>query len=266
MRGAFFIETLRQNWLSTLGWGIALGALGLLVLTFVPDMEVLQRYGELLKTLPAGLLQAFGFNPQEQLTPEAFLESFLFARFILFIAIFGVICGLAVTTNEEDNGIMEVVLSLPVSRARLMLERFGAFALLTVILALLMFGGLWIGAQMVSIPLNITRVLEGTLVLIPVIYVVIGITMLMGAVIRRKTAVIAVVAGIVVSSYFLDALGAAVANDTLKALRGFSFFSYADINNVLIYGTNWGNIVVLLGLTALLVGSAILVWQRRDIG
>jgi ABC-2 type transport system permease protein len=265
VNGVYFLETLKQQWRGTLFWGIALGAMAWLVLAFIPDMEAVKRYEELLKTLPPAILQAFGFNPEQQLTPESFLGSFLFTRFLLLIGVYGVLAGLDITINEEDNGIMEVVLALPVSRTRLLVERFAAFALLTLGLVGMMYAGIFIGTRSSTLELNMGRLFEATLAIAPVVWVIIAVTMLLGVVIRRKVIVIGVAAGVVLSSYFLDALGGAVTDSILNNLRWFSFFAYADTNNVLRDGISLATLSIPVAIVAVLLAGTVMMWQRRDL-
>lgn len=265
MNGVYFFETLKQQWRGTFFWGVALGAMALLVMAFIPDMEAIKRYEELLKSLPTAVLQAFGFNPDEQMTPESFLGSFLFTRFLLLIGVYGVLAGLAVTINEEDDGIMEVVLALPVSRTRLLLERFAALAVLALGLVGMMYVGILIGTQASTLELNMGRLLEATLAITPVLWVIIAVTMLLSVLIRHKAVVIGVAAGVVLTSYFLDALGGAVTDSILNTLRWLSFFAYADTNNVLRDGINFSTLLVPLALVAVLLAGTVMLWQRRDL-
>ena len=67
----------------------------------------------------------------------------------------------------------------------------------------------------------------------------------------------------VIGSYFLESLGKVV--DALKPFRPIALFHYYDSSAALFEGINWGDIGILLALTALLFSIAVLAFQRRDI-
>ena len=90
--------------------------------------------------MPPLLLQAFGMTDAAQLaTPAGFLDFGFFSYMMLVLAAYAVIAGLSVTANEEDRGIMDVLLSLPIPRWRLVVERFLAYALILVLILVLTF-------------------------------------------------------------------------------------------------------------------------------
>lgn len=264
MQGTIFTEAIRRGWRNALYWGIGLGILGLFVLTFIPDMDALKRYEDLLKTLPPALLQSFGINPEEQLTPESFVGSFLFARMLLFISVFGVLAGLELTANDEDSGSMDMLLSLPVPRWRVLMERFAATIVFTLMISLLTFVGLWVGSMLISIPFNVGRFLETSLTLAPLLILIASITALFSVLVRRKLVAVSVTALVVIVAYFLDALASAVSS--LASLRPLSFYAYADMNKVMSAGIQWGDWAVMLVVVGVLMAITLNLWQKRDVG
>ena len=59
-------------------------------------------------------------------------------------------------------------------------------------------------------------------------------------------------------------LGEIVA-DVLKPYRPIALFHYYDSSGALFGGINWGDVEILLALTALLFIISVLAFQRRDI-
>jgi ABC-2 type transport system permease protein len=267
MQGTIFRIALQKHWRGALAVGIGLGILSAITLLFLPDMDALQRYQELFATMPAGVLQAFGIDTTQALTPDNFVGQFLFARLVLFVGAWSVIVGLNISTNEEDEGIMDLVLALPVARWRIIIERFLAFVLLAILIVVMMFAGIFVGSRFTTIEYNLGGLFLASLVLALPIVVMIALTAFLGAWLRRKSMVITVATIVIVTSYFVDSLGAAITDGVMANVRYTSFFAYADLNAVVTAGgVNALDMGVLLGLIAVLVGGTLYFWQRRDVG
>ena len=127
MSGTIFMETLRHNWRIALYWGLGIGGYAVLIILLIPSVDVLKQYADLVANMPAGMLKMFGAADASSLgTPEGFLGFGFFTYTVLMLAVYAVVAGLGVTANEEDQGILDVVLSLPVPRWRIIVERLAA--------------------------------------------------------------------------------------------------------------------------------------------
>src|SRR5664279_6230367 len=124
MTGVVFMHTLRRNWLTGLYWAIGIAILGAYIIVVIPNVDMLKQYADLVKTLPPLMLQLFGANNAAEIaTPAGFLDFGFFSYTLLVMGAYAVVVGLNVTANEEDRGIMDITLSLPIPRWRLVLER-----------------------------------------------------------------------------------------------------------------------------------------------
>lgn len=146
MPWAVFNETLRRDWRGMIYWGIGLGALGLVIMTIIPNVAILKQLQGLMTTMPA-LLKTLGMEDAAQLaTPEGFISAGYFGRVLLILAVYTVLSGLNITANEEDQGILDVVLALPLPRWRLVMEKFAAYSLMLAGVVGLGFVGLYVGS------------------------------------------------------------------------------------------------------------------------
>lgn len=266
MAWVMFRQALRHHWRSALAWGVGVGVLNLLTMSFFPNMDALRQFEQLFRALPPTLMQAFGLNVNEQLTPDSFLASLLFTRVVLILAVYGVLAGASITANEEDAGIMNVLLAQPVARARIFVERVLAHAVLTALVLLLSFGGLLIGSLLIELEVNLTRQFEATFGLYPALMIMIVSTALLGVVLRRRALVLGVAGAFVLGSYFLDTLGAAISEGIMPTLRQFSFLAYNSAADVVARGIQWGDALMLLAVAVGMVLLALVGWQRRDVG
>jgi ABC-2 type transport system permease protein len=268
MNGQVFLETLRRNWRQILWWGLGVGSLGLMVAAMVPNADMLKKFATIMQSMPPSMLAMFGGEDAASVaTPAGFLDLIFFSYALLILAAFAVVAGMNITANEEDSKILDVVLSLPISRWRLVLEKFLAYVVITIGVVILSFLGLYLGLIISpSLAVDPGRLLETTLNLLPSTLLVLAMTVTVTALIRRKNVALALAAVIVMASYFVDSIGRSATGSLINSLRTFSFYAYYDSTSVIRHGLNWGNIGLLLTVTVILFGAGLWLFGHRDIG
>ena len=210
MTGIIIGNTLRTSWKQILYWGLGLGALGLYIDFIASSPDIISGYAELFKTMPPALLQAFGASDVALFTTsEGWIVSIFVSEAAIFLSIFAVMAGLNITANDEQSGVMDVILSLPISRAAYMLERWIGFALIglaiIVLTAAITVGGM-IGMN-IEAPSDV--IFASILNLYPSILLVMTVTSLLATVVRRRALAIGLSAAFVIVSYIFNAMGAA---------------------------------------------------------
>src|SRR5579859_5690512 len=131
MAWAIFIQTLRRGWRTMLYWGIGIGLVAVFQVIAVPDVKGMQATAEALSNLPPFVVQLVGGGDLAFLSsPAGYLNNQYYAIALMIFGVYAIIVGLNITANEEDKGIMDVLLSLPVPRWRVVLEKFLAYAVL----------------------------------------------------------------------------------------------------------------------------------------
>lgn len=265
MIGVVFSNTLRHNWREMLYWGLGLAALGAFVVIAIPA-DAISGYANLLATFPPALLNLIGVQDAKVLaTPDGFINFGYFTFMPYILAVYAISAGMNVTANEEDEGILDVVLSWPLARQQILLGRFLAWALMVIVSIVIGYLGLLIGRPFGSLTFDASVTLLGSLNLIPITLLMLGLTVLVASFVRRRSTAITIAGGVVVLSYFLEYLGESFTNDLVKAVSRLSFLTYYDNVGVLGHGLNLGNIGLLLLVTAALVAGSLWAFQRRDI-
>ncbi|MEP7292533.1 MAG: ABC transporter permease subunit [Chloroflexota bacterium] len=268
MTGVVFTETLRRNWKAALYWGIGVALLGVYIIVAIPSVDVLQQYAGLISNMPPVLLAALGITDTAQMvTPEGFMSIGFFGYVMLVLAAYGVIAGLNVTANEEDRGILDMVLSLPIPRWRVLLERYFGYTVLIILMLVLTGGLMWLSTMAnAGMTFDTGKMFQGVLNLLPGTLTVLAFTVFAGGLLRSRGTAAAVAAGFVVLSYFIDFIGNAASGTAAANLRVVSFFSYYDGGHVMTTGLQWGNILVLVAAAVALVAAGTWFFERRDIG
>lgn len=270
MSGTIFTELLRRNWLGMLFWGLSMALIAWLQIIILPDVDSLKQMAELMETLPPVFLQMFGgsSDPAFLSTPEGYLNLRFFSLLPLFLAVYAVAAGLTITSNEEDQGIMDMVLSLPVPRWRIVVERFLAYILLLCGILVLSFVGLWVGTVMTPLfAIPAPKLLVAVFNALPLLLAIMAFSVLAGTALRRRGYAVTLSSAFVVGAYVLDTLGKAATENILNQLSKLSIFNYYDATSIMQGGDPvWGNLGLLLALALLLWAGAIGFFQRRDIG
>ncbi len=266
MPWSIFNETFRRNWRGMIYWGMGLGSMGFLIMIIIPNLDFLKQFENFLNTMP-GIIKALGMEDAAQMaTPEGFVSAGYFGRVLLILAVYAVLSGLSITVNEEDAGIMDMLLSLPVPRWRIVLEKFVVYALMLVVIIALGFLGLYLGGLSSAIQLDTQLLIISNLNVLPSALLMLAFTMFAGTLFRRKNLAAAVAAFFIMGSYVLDLLGGLASESPIAGLRAVSFFTYYDNAHVMQTGLNAGNVILLLSITGILVAASVWVFQRRDIG
>jgi len=266
MNGVTFIETLRRHWRGMLYWGIGVGLMGILQVIVVPDADTLRQYAEIYESMPALIEILGGSDAAYNATPEGYLALQYFSFIVVIFAVYAVIAGLNVTANDEDAGITNMLLSLPLPRWKLLAEKTLAYAVL--ISGAIMIAGLGLCLGVVITPavkVDLWKLIVSSFNIIPSTLLVLVFTVFAGTITRRKSLATGLAAVFVVASYFINALGQTASTTFANSVRTLSFFKYYDGTAVMQYGLVWGNILLLLTITLVLVVAAMWCLQRRDL-
>jgi|GEM_PF-275082 len=270
MTGKVFIEQLKQSWLDIFKWGIGLAILIMFMGAMVEDPATLEGYSTLINSLPREILSAFGLSDAALLTtPEGFIAFAGFTYGSIIMAVFGVMSGLNIITNDEDSGMMNIILAQPTPRWQIIVERFAAYILITAGIGLMVFAGVIAGELIFSLNLDLMKMFLGSINLVPMTLAIIGITTLVGAVFSNKLIVTGISAALILISYVINTIADAV--DTAEVpIMGLvdkvSVFNYLQSESIIINGQmNYVNITILLVITAITIIMSVFAFENRDI-
>lgn len=268
MTGTIFTEQLKRIWRHILYWGLGMGFFTWLIMLVIPDSEVLNEYASLLEAMPPFLMQAFGASDMEALaTAEGFIGLEIFSFVILLLAAYAISSGMNIVSNDEDSGSLDVLLALPVPRWRIIVEKFAAYALVIVTIAISTYAGLYLGNSMTELDVNMQVMAAASFNLIPATLAIMAFTVFVAGFTARRGIVLAASSAFVVISYFVYTIGNAVNTAAANLANSFSVFSYYDHEGIIISGSvQWTNVVVLLVLATVLIATSLMTFERRDVG
>ena len=267
MIGSVFLETLKTSWKQMVYWGVGLAAMALLVVIMVPLFNM-QDMRKLLESFPPVILAMIGVGKELEIfaTNEGFVAIGFFGKSALIFAVYPVVMGMRVTANEEDSGTMDVLLSLPVERARVVIEKFLAYGVSCIGVVLLIYLGLHLGVFLGGVELDVLRLAEVTFYLIPLMVFIMAATVLIAVLVRRRTVALGIVTAFVIVSYMLQTIGLAAEGTVAESIGVVSFLTYYNAGDILSQGFIWPHIAGFVIVSAVLLVASLYRYERRDIG
>ncbi len=267
MSGAVFIETLRRGWRSMIYWGIGMGLYGGIIILMLPDVNALKQAADLIASMPPFIVKMVGGDDITFMTtPEGFLATKFFLFAPIMFGIYVINAGLNVTSSDEDRGIMDVTLSLPIRRWRILIERLLGYAvLLSGIVAITFLSLLISDALSPTVNMATGMLFQATINILPSMLLLLAFTVLVGAALPRRSTAIAVATIFLIGSYVIDLLGSMAAGSLAASLRAISFYSYYDSSGVMQHGLTLSNVLIVLAVAVIFGVLAPYFFERRDI-
>jgi ABC-2 type transport system permease protein len=182
---------------------------------------------------------------------------------LLFIA-YTAGLGANAIAGEEEHGTLDLLLANPLPRWRVVLDKFAAMAVLTLILGVALWVGLAVGAAPVHMDLNLGRLAAVTLSAVLLGLAFGALALAVGAVTGKRGLSTALASVVGVVAYLINSLAPVVKG--LAPYRKLSLLYYYIGADPLRNGLNLGHAAVLVGVTAVLLLLAVFGFQRRDVG
>lgn len=244
---------------NSLGLAAMIAWLGALF-PFLRDSEAFAGF---LDNFPPELMAAFGIDPATYLTGAGFMYAYLYSLFApLLLLIFVIGAVVSEAAAEERDGLMDMLLSAPVSRTRVFWEKAAGPALASLAMAGVMTAALLAAGAASGMGLRATGVIAAglSLWLLGVLYG--AAALLAWAVAGRPVAAGAAAGLLAVLSWFVSSFSGLL--PWLEAPAAASPFTWYLDPNPLLEGWGAGQLR-LLAATGAAAGAAVWIFRRRDI-
>lgn len=254
---------LREQRRGLLGWALALAAIAAMYLAFWPTMGDNPEMQALVDGLPEAIVVGMGWD--RIATAAGYLESTIYGLLApVMLLVFAVATGARVLAGEEESGTLELELSGPTPRRRVLLERFAALALGA--LGLCVVVGVTTVALVLGLGMDVglPQVAAATLALWLFVLAMGAVAFAVGAATGRRGVGVAAGAGVAVAAYLTDAVAPVVG--TGGWLHRFSPFSWYLHGDPLVQGLDLGGAAALVALTVTAVAVGLVCFERRDLG
>jgi ABC-2 type transport system permease protein len=255
-----------RRW-STLWWALGFVGLTLFTVALYPSIKDQPSFDELLADLPDTFQSVIGYDTAVPLrSPAGYLQARLFSTLAPLLAVvFGIGTGARAIGGSEEAGTLELLLANPVTRSRVLLERYLAtFGLLAGLvgvfgLALLVLGPPFEALE--GVPTSNVIAACAAVFALGLLHGSLAFTI--GAVAGRRGIAVALATAVAVAGYLVETVLAAAGY--LGAVRQLSPWHWYLDRNLLAEGAAPAAVMLPLAIAALLVGVAWVVFRRRDL-
>lgn len=263
MPGAVFRRTLLNTRRGILGWGIVMGMLAAYIVLLYPYINAMEGIEEFLGELPP-IFQGFLGDVEDMLTPKGYLSSYFFNYVSVVLVAYGVISGAGAIAGEEKHGTMDLLMSAPVPRWRVVVEKFAAFVVaLTGIVVIISIATFFSIAVTPELTVSVGSVLLGMLNLVLLTINFGALTFLLSAALPSRFSAAQIAAIALVAAYMLSAF--APMSDALDTVQIINPFHYYGGTRILLDGVQPGNVLVLCAVSGVFLALSIFSFERRDL-
>ena len=224
------------------------------------DTTLLQYADE----LPEEMWAFVGSSGSGMSTPEGFYEVETFGLMVpIAIMVVTIVVGSRGLAGEEANRTMGLLLSNPIKRRTVVLEKTYAMVSLAIAVGFAIWAGVYLGSVLGGLGISPLKIAAATTLgtLVGLVFGALALA-LSAATGRVRVATFGTI-GIAVVAYLINAI--AILNDAIDSLAALTPFDYYLSNQPLSNGMDWGNGLVLLVAFVVLIAAAVFLFDRRDL-
>lgn len=246
---------------STLGWALGLGFFSVIYTLIYPNLPAEMRE---IDVRAIAFLDSLGIRTFA--TFEGFILGTAFNFLPLLVGLFGVVTGISALAGEEDEGTLELLAALPVSRRRLILTKAAAL-FISAVVVLVIDGALAAGVFTLldlDTPVTAWDMFKTVQSLWLMAFVFMALSLFLGAYLPNRGVALGVAMTALFVSFFGDNLAGMA--PILEPLQPFlPHWYFESVVQMLTGAAPWREvgILLLIGLGFLLL--AVISFQRRNL-
>jgi beta-exotoxin I transport system permease protein len=265
MLGSVGLKAVRDLRRGFVYWSLGLAGMVALMVSVYPSVRNDPSLNHLVQSYPDALKNLIGFGGRiDYVTPAGYLGSELFSFMVpLLLIVAAVAAGSGAVAGEEERGTLDLLLSLPIGRGRIVAEKLAAIVAEIAGLGAVLWVSMWIGAQAVDMRISGAHLGAATISAILIALVFGAIALLVGAATGRRGLSIAGPACLAVAGYLVNAL-APLASSLAGAQDASPFYYYAS-SDPLRSGLDPADVARLAALAVASGLLAIPAFRRRDL-
>ncbi len=266
MIGSIFRTSFRERRSATVWWTLGMVSLAVVTVSFFPTIRNdTESFQEMFDSMPEGLLTVFGIDDSTLLiTPSGFVNSRLYSGIgPIVLSAFGVGLGTAAIVGEEDRGTLNLLLAQPISRTRLVLEKFASVTASTLSVGGGVLGALVVLNPIVDLGFPLANMVAANVGLVLMTLVFSAFALAIGSLTGDRGRTIGLSVALVVGAFVINGLAPLI--DSLAWTRQFSPFYWLQGPNRLSNGFSLGYSSLMVIAIGSLVCVAVWGLNRRDI-
>jgi beta-exotoxin I transport system permease protein len=258
-------KTLRDGRRAFVWWTAGIAGLVALVLAVFPTVRDNDELNTLVQEYPEALKGFVAFGGEvDYLSGAGYLGSELFSFMVpLLFLVAAVGAGAGAIAGEEERGTLDLLLSAPVSRVRVALEKLGALAIEVVGLGAVLLLTLAAGGPLVDIDVAFGNLVAACIGAVALALVFGGIAFGLGAATGHRALAIGAAVAAAVTAYVVNGLAPLV--PAFEAVRELTPFYHYAASDPLRSGLDPWRVLFLFGLAAAFSVAGLAAFTRRDV-
>lgn len=262
MAGSVLAHTLRERRRGLVGWAIGVAALSALIAAYWPSIRDSADLQSFTRDLPEAMRALIGDSDYSTATGFLNAELFAFMMPLLFLIV-AIGAGAAAVTREEERGTIDLLLSTPLTRRRMLVEKALGGTLVLLGLGVILFLSLLLGGAAVDLGIPAVRLAAISLAVVLVTLPFGALALLLSCATGSHGLSLGLTSAAAVAAYMLNALAPLIAS--LERWQDLSPFSWYASGDVLAGRMALGDVALLVGVALALAGAAVLALERRDL-
>lgn len=239
-----------------------MAALAAMVIWVYPSFSESFDGDELLEAYPPQIIQLFDIETMASIEGFLSFELYVFG-WIILLGLYMAYSAAGVIADEVDRGRIDTLLAMPVSRRRLLAEKFAALGVPIVLVNVLVPPVILASVRLVGESIPVVDLLAVHLLAIPYLFACSGIGILCSVAFDRTGIAQRVALGGTFALFLVESLLVGTEYEPLGALAPMRYF---DPNEILLASTyDLTGAAILLAMTLLLVGISSFWFTRTDV-
>ena len=242
-------------------FGVGLALYGASIVLIFPQFEDYLK--EVAETYPEEILNFFGGG--DITSPEGFLTLEYYSFAVLILVIFALVVSTGALAGEESRGTAETLLSQPLRRSRVMIEKGVAVLAASVTVCLVVCIGWLVSVPFIDLDdLGLLDLVGATFGMLPIAMAFGALGFLLGAVAPSRGFAAGILVALAVLSYLVASIADVV--EPIEWMKFASPYYYSDATRWLIHGPIWWHQLLLLGSAGIFFALAVRAFEGREIG
>jgi ABC-2 type transport system permease protein len=266
MLSSVFGETIWARRAALLWYSVGMAALvGITVGVYPSVREGADTFTQLLESMPQGMLSFLGSSDIGQLlTPSGFVNSRVNASVgAVVLTVFAISLGTGAIAGEEDRRTMDLLLSTPTPRWRIVVERFASMVTLVAAVATTVLAVMIIANPLVDLEFSLGNMLASNFELALLALVFGSLALAVGALSGKRGVTLGVASGATVATFFVNGLASLVS--WLELPQKLTPFYWLQRSDPLAKGLSLEDTLIMVAVIAVFLAISVWGFERRDV-
>ena len=257
-------QGLRDRRRSLTWWSVGVAIYIAFIAAVYPSISSTPGLADLENQLPESIMALMGASDYSFSTGAGYVSGELFGFMIPIFALILVIgAGGSAIGGAEERGTLDLLLSHPISRTRVLLQSAVLLAVEAVVFGVVIVVALLIANPITDLGIDAAN-LVGAVTGIVLLAITLGsLALIIGAATGSRAIALAVSGSFAAISYFASSLSGLVS--FLQPAKWFSPFWYSTAGSPLVRGYTWWHGLVLIAASTVLLAIGAVLFERRNL-